>query len=96
MMLRIEKHNGGCVTTLRLIGRIRSNQIESIRSEIDGGCTTTVLDMSEVTLVDVAVVRFLIHCVDFGIELAQCPPYVSEWMIRERAEETRPDSSDTD
>ena len=46
-----------------------------------------ILDLSEVTLVDLGVVRFLIRCEDEGIELVKCPPYVSEWMLREREEE---------
>jgi hypothetical protein len=40
-----------------------------------------------VTLVDLGVIRFLINCEDEGIELVQCPPYVREWMLRERAEQ---------
>jgi len=31
------------------------------------------------------VVHFLIHCEEEGIELAGCPPYVSEWILREQA-----------
>ena len=93
-MLKIEKDTGGCVTKLRLSGRIQSDQIASIRSEIDGNCTTTILDLSEVTLVDLGVVRFLVSCEDDGIELVQCPPYVREWMLRERDEKAEPGSSD--
>ena len=93
-MLKIEKDNGGCVTKLRLSGRIQSAQIASIRSELDGNCTSKILDLSEVTLVDLGVIRFLISCEDDGIELLQCPGYVREWMIRERAEGVEADSSD--
>ena len=93
-MLRIEKDTDGCVTKLRLSGRIQSDQIASIRSEMDGDCTSKILDLSEVTLVDLGVVRFLISCEDDGIELEQCPVYVREWMLRERAEGVESDSSD--
>ena len=93
-MLKIEKNPGGCVTKLRLSGRIRSDQIESIRSEMDGDCATKILDLSEVTLVDLGGVRFLISCEDEGIELVQCPAYVREWMLRERAERVEGGSSD--
>jgi len=44
------------------------------------------LDLSEVTLVDLDVVRFLISCENEGIELANCPAYVREWILRERVE----------
>jgi hypothetical protein len=93
-MLRIEKDSGGCVTKLRLSGRIQSDLIPSIRSEMDDDCTSKILDLSEVTLVDLGVIQFLISCQDAGVELAQCPAYVREWMLRERAEEAQPDSSD--
>jgi len=84
-MLRIEKESDGCTTRLRLSGRIQSEGIACIRSAMDGGCRRKILDLSEVTLVDVAVVHFLIRCEEEGIELAGCPPYVSEWILREQA-----------
>jgi hypothetical protein len=52
-----------------------------------------ILDLSEVTLVDIAAVRFLISCEDEGIELVQCPPYVREWILRERAEGVQPENA---
>jgi hypothetical protein len=85
-MLRIEKETHGCVTRLLLSGRIQSDGIACIRSEMNGDCARKILDLSEVTLVDVPVVRFLIRCEEEGIELTGCPRYVSEWMLRERAE----------
>jgi hypothetical protein len=92
-MLRIEKASDGCVTTLRLIGRIQSDCIASIRSGMNDGCTHKILDLNEVTLVDVAVIRFLISCENEGIELVQCPPYVREWIARERSEGPQPEPS---
>jgi hypothetical protein len=52
------------------------------------------LDLAEVTLVDVEVVRFLSECEDGGIVLVHCPPYVREWILRERAEGAQPQVSD--
>ena len=92
-MLRIEKDSDGCVSRLRLTGRIQSDHIACIRSEMNDGCTRMILDLSEVNLVDIAVVRFLIRGEDEGIALVQCPPYVREWMLRERAEGAQPGSS---
>jgi hypothetical protein len=85
-MLRIEKDCDGCVSRLRLSGRIESHIIANIRSAMSNGCARKVLDLSEVTLVDFGTVRFLIDCEDQGVELVQCPPYIREWMLRERAE----------
>jgi hypothetical protein len=91
-MLKIEKDCDGCVIRLRVSGRIESELIDSIRSAISD-CRAHILDLGEVTLVDLGVVRFLIRCEDEGIELIQCPAYVREWMLRERAEERQTRSS---
>jgi hypothetical protein len=93
-MLKIEKDSGGCVTKLRLSGRIQSDQIASIRSEMDDDCPSKILDLGEVTLVDLGVVQFLIACEDAGVQLVDCPAYVHEWMIRERADGEQSGSSD--
>jgi len=85
-MLKIEKDSDGCVTRLRLTGRIQSHHIASVQSAMSDCCERKILDLSEVTLVDLEVVRFLISCEDEGIELVQCPPYVREWILRERVE----------
>jgi hypothetical protein len=95
-MLRIEKDSRGCMTKLRLSGRIQADQIASIRSEMDDNSTCKILDLAEITLVDIGVVRFLISCEDEGIAIRQCPPYILEWMVRERTERAQPGSSDTD
>lgn len=85
-MLRIEKRAEGCATTLQLSGRFGSELIAFVRSVMSTGCARKILDLSDVTLVDVEVVRFLIRCDDEGIEVVHCPGYVREWMQRERAE----------
>ncbi len=92
-MLRIEKDSQGGVTRLRLSGRIQLDQIACIRSAMDDSSARTILDLREVTLVDIAVVRFLIACEEEGVELLQCPPYVREWILRERAEALKPEAS---
>ena len=53
---------------------------------MDDDVIRIILDLDEVTLVDVEVVRFLSDCEDWGIVLAHCPLFVREWIIRERAE----------
>ena len=93
-MLRIEKDTGGCVSRLKLSGRVRSDHIASIRSAMNDGCARKILDLGEISLVDIAAVRFLISCENEGIELVRCPPYVREWMLRERVEGAQPGSRD--
>ena len=92
-MLRIEKETDGCVSKLKLSGRIQSGCIARIRSAMNDGCARIILDLTEITLVDLAAVRFLLGCEDEGIELIQCPPYVREWMLRERAEGAQPENA---
>jgi hypothetical protein len=88
-MLKIEKDCDGSAIRLRLSGRIQSDLIASIRSTMGDGCSRKILDLSEVTLVDLEVIRFLIRCEDERVELVQCPLYVREWMHRERVEARR-------
>ena len=92
-MLKIEKDCDECAIRLRLSGRIQSDLIGGIRSAINDGCERKILDLSEVTLVDLGVVRFLIGCEDEGVELVQCPSYVREWILRERAEGTQTENA---
>jgi hypothetical protein len=53
---------------------------------MDDDAIRIILDLDEVTLVDVEVVRFLSDCEDGDIVLVHCPLFVREWIIRERAE----------
>jgi hypothetical protein len=57
--LRIEKDSDGQTTTLRLIGRMRREHIEELKAQIKAGGTSVTLDLNEVSLVDVDVIRFL-------------------------------------
>jgi hypothetical protein len=88
-MLRIEKESDGHTTILRLVGRIQSVNIGNIRAQMDDGNVPILMDLDEVTLVNVEVVRFLSNCEDEGIVLLHCPLYIREWILRERAEGTQ-------
>ena len=85
-MLRIEKESDGHTTTLWLIGRIQSADIGSIRAQMDDDSVHVLFDLGEVTLVNVEAIRFLSDCEDEGVVLIHCPPYVREWILRERDE----------
>jgi hypothetical protein len=84
MTLRIERTSEDSKTVFRLSGRIGPEHLEELRVEIKGWGHGAVLDMEHVTLVDVDGVRFLSDCESRGIELVHCPPYVREWIARER------------
>jgi hypothetical protein len=70
-----------------LIGRIRAEDLEELKKQIDDSAEAKVLDLSEITIVDANVIRFLSVTEREGTRLMSCPPYVREWILRERAEE---------
>jgi len=83
-MLKLERNSDGERTIIRLIGRARSEHLGEIINEV-GSCGPKVtLDLEEVTIVDVHVVRFLGTCEEEGTELLHCPLYIREWISREQ------------
>jgi hypothetical protein len=58
-MLKIEKESDGHTMSLRLSGRIQSADIVNITAQMGDDSVRILLDLSEVTLVDVEAVRFL-------------------------------------
>jgi hypothetical protein len=87
MTLRIEKDSDGQQTTIRLIGHMRAEHLEELKAQMKGHRAGIVLDLEEVTLVDVEVVRFLIDCEEAGGTIRHSAPYIREWMIREKDRE---------
>ena len=72
MTMKIETTSDRQTRILRLIGRIESQHLDELRTEVRRYRPRLVLDLDEVTLVDVAVVRFLIASEADGIELRNC------------------------
>src|SRR5215475_5134716 len=77
-MLKLERHSEGERTTVRLIGRVRSEHLGEITDHMGSCSLSVILDLEEVTVVDVEVVRFLGSCEKEGTELLHCPPYIRE------------------
>ena len=84
--MKIDRQSDGKATIIWLIGRIRAGDLPLIKQEIGDCSKPTVVDLSEVTIVDAAVVRFFSVCERSGIRLLSCPPYVREWIQREQDE----------
>jgi len=82
--LKIETASDGETATLWLIGRLESGNLGELEAQVRRLRPRLVFDLDEVTLVDVAVVRFFITCEAEGIELRRCAPYIREWIGRER------------
>ena len=84
MTLKIEKYSDGYSTTIRLIGRIRAKRLSELEKQIRESESKIALDLEEVTLVDVEVVRFLGTCEALGATLLNCSPYIRDWIGKER------------
>lgn len=84
-MLRITRVTDTGTPTLIVSGRIGVEQLPDLRQSVEAEkAPDLVLDLREVTLVDVEVVRFFMRCEQQGIRIAHCPAYVREWMAREK------------
>jgi hypothetical protein len=85
-MFKIEKVVEGNTTVLRLVGRISAQHLDELNQLVtDANRKLVKLDLSEVTLVDVGVVRFFGDQELQGVELVKCSPYIREWIQREHA-----------
>ena len=70
---------------LRISGRITQDDIPVLRAAIDQERRAVAIDLEEVGVVDRAAVNLLVISEGRGIELRNCPPYIREWVDRERA-----------
>ena len=86
--LRIEKTIENGSATIRLIGRARSEHLDALHAEVQTCASRIVtIDLAEITNLDVEAVRFLSACELQGFLLLNCPPFVREWIERERETE---------
>ena len=84
MTLKIEKYWDGNRTIIRLIGRMQAEHLEELEKQIRESGPAVTLDLEEVTLVDVEIVRFLGGCEARGTTLLNCSPYIRDWIGKER------------
>jgi anti-anti-sigma regulatory factor len=87
MTLKIEKYSDGQNTIIRLIGRMQSEHLEELRGQIKNSGSRIALDLEEVNLVDVEVVRFLGTCQGEGVGLLHCSAYITDWIAKEHGRE---------
>jgi len=83
-MLRIgRKVNGDVVFALS--GRIDKEHIAELEALIaaEGKDRCIILDLKELTLTGQDVMVFLAQCEAAGIALANCDPYLREWIARQ-------------
>jgi hypothetical protein len=83
MRFKIERVRDPQKTTIRLIGRIRSEHLEELKTQIQDGRSDVSLDLDEVSLFDLGVVRFLALRLMQGVPILHCSPYIRDWIAEE-------------
>jgi len=93
MTLRMERIRMKRETRLRLIGELRHEQLNEVRTEIERSGPQVTLDLDELDLVDVDAIRFLNDCEAQNVKVVNCSAFIREWMFQERESETNSERS---
>jgi hypothetical protein len=89
MTFKSERRLEGRTVVLKLSGRVRAEHLEQLSGELPTDDTPAALDLADVMLVDVAVVRFLAASEARGVRLRGLPGFVREWITRETTHSVR-------
>lgn len=84
--MRIETSVRGDLMTFALIGRLQSDSLPELKRllESGNGIKKIALDLKEVRLVDREAITFLAEFEKPNAMITNCPPYIREWILRER------------
>jgi len=82
--LKIETIRGHQRTIVKLIGRIQTEHLSELHAHLDAIGGSIVLDLGDVSLVNVDVVQFLSTFESQGTQLLNCPAYIRKWIDREK------------
>src|SRR5712671_6709934 len=75
---------------VRLSGDFRSEHVHHVKAELDRCQSPVALDLEEVGLVDVEVIRFLNSCQAAGVSVLHGSGYIRTWMSQERERREEP------
>jgi len=81
--MKIVKVSRGGVITIRMSGDFHREHIAELKTQLEDQKPQMILDLKDVTLVDVDVVRFLAVCQKSGMKIVHCPQYIRDWISRE-------------
>ena len=84
-MIRIELSDGLDLVTLALSGWIQAEDLPELKRVMEIYRQPVVLDLTGVKLVDRATVRFLAEFESHNGRITNCPSYIREWILSERA-----------
>jgi hypothetical protein len=84
-MLKIQRSSNGEIV-FTLIGRIEMEHVGELSRlfSLENADRGIALDLKDVTLVERDAVKFLSQWEADSVRLRNCPPYVREWMNREK------------
>jgi hypothetical protein len=74
------------LVVLFVSGRIAGEHVDMLRGVLEQESGGFAIDLKNVLLVDREAVKLLALSKANGTELRNCPPYIREWVARERAE----------
>ena len=93
-MLRITRAANG-EAIFRLSGRMDAEGVAELERLFNAETSgrRIVLDLKQLTLVDRDAVIFLAKC-EADVQIKNCPPYIREWIRRERSEKESDENSE--
>jgi hypothetical protein len=77
---------GRDLVTLGLSGRIQAEDLPELKRVMESYRKSLVLDLAGVRLVDRDAVVFLANLKTDNATITNCPPYIREWILSERAQ----------
>ena len=86
MTLKIVRSTEDGLVVLSLSGRVELEHVAELQNLVDFAAAKNrvALNLAELRLVDREAVQFLARCEAEGVELDDCPPYIREWIEKER------------
>jgi hypothetical protein len=75
---------GKGLVRLRVSGRVTGEQVDTLKTLLEQESGSLMLDLKDVRLVDGDAVRLLAIHESNGVRITDCPPYIREWIRRER------------
>ena len=85
-MIRIETSERRDVVTLALSGRIQAGDLPELKRVMESYSKPLVLDLTGVRLVEREAITFLANFETGNATITNCPRYIHEWILRERAQ----------
>jgi hypothetical protein len=87
-VFKIERSENG-VTVIALSGRMENEHIDELEKilQAESSGRRIVLDLKHLTLVGSSEIDFFAECEGHGVMLANCAPYIREWITNRRNQE---------